>query len=1088
MKLSQLCRDVGIDAVIAGPGATGRPLSAIGTGGPGPLDLGDSAELGGLEIGEVHDDSRAVAAGDLFVALTGQAVDGHRYVAEAAVRGAVAAIVEHPVALPPDARPIVQLQVKNAARALAIIAANRYGRPAAGLTLVGITGTNGKTTTNFLVEALLNEAGLIPGLIGTITYRYRGRSFPAPFTTPTPLLLHRTLAEMSEQGVRAVTLETSSHALALSRLHGLQFRIAAFTNLSQDHLDFHQTMEQYYEAKASLFRHHLLPPELGGLAVVNIDDSYGRRLAAELPPIRRLTVSIDGPADIMVVSEKISIEGITATLRTPLGEVTFQSGLTGRFNLSNLALATGIGVALGLPAAFIGRGLGKVSGVAGRLERVTSARGGRGPTVFVDYAHTPDALERTLAAIRPLTTGAVTTTSPTGKRGRLIVVFGCGGDRDVGKRPQMGRVAAREADLVIITSDNPRTENPQAIIDAIVVGVQAPEIPLRSGLPGPLPRLERLALATATQGFHVEPDRKQAITAAILSARAEDVVLLAGKGHEDYQVVGTAKHRFDDREEAQKALLQREAVPPRSGTGPQVTPATPVAATIELPVARILAATEGKLRRSGAHKFSAVTIDSRAVTPGSLFVAVRGERHDGHSFIAQAIAAGAAGLLVERDRQELLGDTAGLTVIEVPDTVVALGQLARAHREAPEIAARLRLVAVTGSSGKTTTKDLIAAILTAHVSDPKEVLKTDGNLNNHLGVPLTLLRLRPGQRYAVVEMGMSARGEIAYLTALARPEVGVITNVGPAHLETLGTLGNVALAKGELFTGMLDGAAAVYLMAPASTELANYAHAESLVAVHNQAVRAGAASGRLRSFCAQSVVGSTEPAPGAAVQVALRREGEDGLQLELRFPMLANPTGSLPVHLPLLGAHQADNAALAAATALALDIPPATIATGLATVTPGKHRGQLVVIGGRHVLDDCYNANPDSMVAALHTLTGLRGSHGAVAILGDMLELGPTEATLHQKIGEVAATCRLARLITVGERARHIAESAHKLGVPTEIAATAADAARAAAAATQPGDFILLKGSRGMALEGVLDRLRELLSDPAAPAVAQQVH
>jgi UDP-N-acetylmuramoyl-tripeptide--D-alanyl-D-alanine ligase len=422
-------------------------------------------------------------------------------------------------------------------------------------------------------------------------------------------------------------------------------------------------------------------------------------------------------------------------------------------------------------------------------------------------------------------------------------------------------------------------------------------------------------------------------------------------------------------------------------------------------------------------------------------------------------------------------------VIEVPDTLVALGQLARAHREAPEVAARLRVIAVTGSSGKTTTKDLIAAILTAHVSDPNEVLKTDGNLNNHLGVPLTLLRLRPGQRYAVVEMGMSARGEIAYLTALARPDVGVITNVGPAHLESLGSLANIALAKGELFTGMLDGTTAVYQLGAAG---AAGAESTSDQLVHQQALRAGAGSGRLRSFCAQRLSGPSEPT--TVVQVKVRSQSEDGLELELHFPTLQSAAEPLLVALPLLGAHQADNAALAAAAVLALDVPPTAIAAGLVRVTAGKHRGQVVVIAGRHVLDDCYNANPASMAAALHTLTALRGSRAAVAILGDMLELGPTEAALHAEIGEVAAACRLTRLITLGPRARHIAETAQRLGVTTEIAANADDAARAAAATTEPGDWILLKGSRGMALEGVLDRLRALLQDPAAPAAAKQVH
>ena len=1086
MKLSLLCREVGIDSVIAEPGhPLGPAPQAAGSAG-GELDT-LLAALGEREIAEVRDDSRAVQPGDLFVALPGQSVDGHQYVADAVARGAAAVVVEHPVELPAAAGSFVQLQVKSAPQSLAAIAANRYGRPADVLTLVGITGTNGKTTTNFLVESLLQEAGLVPGLIGTITYRYRGRSYPAPFTTPTALLLHRTLAEMGEQGVRAVTLEASSHALALGRLHGVRFRVAAFTNLTQDHLDFHHTMEEYYAAKASLFHHHLLPPELGGLGVINIDDSYGRRLAAELPPARRLTVSIDGPADITVLTERITIDGIAATLRTPVGEVAFHCGLTGRFNLANLALATGIGVALGLPAVLIGRGLSQVHGVAGRLERVSSARGGRGPSVFVDYAHTPDALARSLAALKPLTAPPLTATSPTGKRGRLLVVFGCGGDRDAGKRPQMGQVAARDADVVIVTSDNPRTENPQVIIDSIVAGLLQ-SAPVRSGQGGPPPRLDRQALAIAGHGFYVEPDRRQAITAAILSARADDVVLIAGKGHEDYQIIGTARHRFDDREEAQRALAQREAGPPRSGSAPLLSVTAPLAPTIELPVERVVSATQGKLLRSGPHKFSAVTIDSRLVIPGSLFVAVRGERHDGHSFLAQAVAAGATGVLVERDKAPPeLG--AGIAVIEVPDTLVALGQLARAHREAPEIAARLRVVAVTGSSGKTTTKDLIAAILTAHASEPGEVLKTDGNLNNHLGVPLTLLRLRPGQRYAVVEMGMSARGEIAYLTSLARPDVGVITNIGPAHLESLGSLANIALAKGELFAGLLDGAAVVYLGGPPRDAAADGGDRASLqVEVHKQAVRAGAASGRLRSFCAQTVRTASAPADGAVVQVALQAEGEDGLQLALHFPALATASEPLAVKLPLLGAHQADNAALAAAAALALEVPPAAIAAGLARVAPGKHRGQLLLIGGRHVLDDCYNANPASMAAALRTLTGLRGSHAAVAILGDMLELGPTEASLHAQLGEVAAECRLTRLITLGPRARHLAEAAQRRGVPTELVDTADDAARAAVAATQPGDFILLKGSRGMALEGVIDRLRALLPDPAAPAAAQQVH
>jgi UDP-N-acetylmuramoyl-L-alanyl-D-glutamate--2,6-diaminopimelate ligase len=449
--------------------------------------------------------------------------------------------------------PLLQLPVANATEALAQLAMNRYGRPSDSLTLIGITGTNGKTTSNFLVETLLEEAELRPGLLGTVLYRGPGVNQAAPFTTPTALLLHRTLAELAEHGAKAVAMEVSSHALLLGRLFGVRFRVAAFTNLTQDHLDLHGTMEAYFAAKCQLFHQHLLPAELGGRAVINLDDPWGRRLFATLSPAQRIGFSLTEPADVAVVREKTGVEGISAVFSTPVGEVTLQSPLTGQFNLSNLALSIGIGVALGLSAVQIGRGLSRLSGVPGRLERVPSRRG---PTVLVDYAHTPDALSRVLLTLRPLTTSST-------KRGRLLVVFGCGGDRDAGKRPLMGRAAAEAADLVIVTSDNPRSENPQGIIDMIVAGVES------TGRLTPL--LDRGQLASSASGYFIEPDRRQAIQSAILAAQPEDLVLLAGKGHEDYQIIGTSKLHFDDREEAQRALQLRPDAQTRSG---QLTPAT----------------------------------------------------------------------------------------------------------------------------------------------------------------------------------------------------------------------------------------------------------------------------------------------------------------------------------------------------------------------------------------------------------------------------------------------------------------------------------------------------------------------------------
>jgi UDP-N-acetylmuramyl-tripeptide synthetase len=417
--------------------------------------------------------------------------------------------------------PGTRVRVASAARALGRIAANRYGRPADALTLVGVTGTNGKTTTTFLVEALLRANGGEPGVIGTVTYRFAGQSRPAPFTTPTPLELHATLAEMRAAGCRAAVMECSSHALALDRLEGVAYRVAAFTNLTQDHLDFHGTMEAYRDAKARLFAEHVAD---GGASVVLIDHEYGEFMAqAARGRVIRVSAYADGPAaDVHLTRAGESVSGIDAEWRTPAGEVRVRSPLIGRFNVENLSVAVGIGVALGLEPAAIGAALSSVRGVPGRLERVGAAN------VFVDYAHTPDALERVMAALRPLT------------RGRLIVVFGCGGDRDRTKRPKMGRAVARDADLAIVTSDNPRTEEPHTIIDMILEGVRQEPSP-------PVPPAE---LPTARRGHFPIVDRREAIRVALGAARPGDVVLIAGKGHEDYQIVGKTKHHFDDREEA----------------------------------------------------------------------------------------------------------------------------------------------------------------------------------------------------------------------------------------------------------------------------------------------------------------------------------------------------------------------------------------------------------------------------------------------------------------------------------------------------------------------------------------------------------
>jgi UDP-N-acetylmuramyl-tripeptide synthetase len=471
------------------------------------------------EVRTVRDDSRAVGPGDAFVAVRGLTVDGHDFVAQVVEKGATVVVVEREL---PAAARVTEVIVPDSGKALGWLAQRALGRPSDAMAMVGITGTNGKTTTTFVLESIIAAAGGTPGVIGTVSYRFPGKTFDASFTTPTAIQLAGLLAEMRAGGCSHVVMETTSSALHLDRLEGLRYRVAAFTNLTLDHLDVHGTMEAYFEAKARLFADKIVD---GGAAVAIVDDPYGEPMLARAPAgVRKLRVSIrpGNDADIGVIAAESTIAGIRATLRTPRGNLAIRSAaLLGEFNVANLALAVGVAEGLGLPHGAIAEGIARLPGVPGRVERVANPRG---VDVFVDYAHTPDALERVIHALRPLT------------RGRLICVFGCGGDRDTSKRPKMGKIAADLADLAVVTSDNPRTEPPAAIVDMILEGV-------RQGTPREPPM--------------VEVDRRKAIAAAVRAARpGEDVVLIAGKGHEDYQILGKTKIHFDDREVAAEEIAR----------------------------------------------------------------------------------------------------------------------------------------------------------------------------------------------------------------------------------------------------------------------------------------------------------------------------------------------------------------------------------------------------------------------------------------------------------------------------------------------------------------------------------------------------
>ena len=450
-----------------------------------------------LEIHEVRYDSRAVQPGDLFVAIRGYATDGHKYIDKALAQGAAAIVCEQaPAGVP-------AVVVENSRRALAEIAANRFGHPADSMVMLGVTGTNGKTTTTYLVKHILEDAGHKVGLIGTNQNLIGDEVVETERTTPESYELHALFARMRDAGCTRVIMEVSSHSLVLDRVHGIRFAVGAFTNLTQDHLDFHKTMEAYRQAKAILFT-------ISDKGVINLDDPAAKAMLADAKcPCMTFSCDKDA-ADLTAKNIALHADGVSfvATTRDELARVKLP--IPGHFSVENALTALGIVLQLGLPLADAARSLATATGVKGRVEVVPTDTD---YTVLIDYAHSPDGVENVLRAVRGFA------------KGRVVALFGCGGDRDRTKRPKMGKIAADLADFCIVTSDNPRTEDPQAIIDDILEGMKDSKTPMQ-----------------------VIVDRPEAIHWALAHAKKDDVIVLMGKGHETYQEVNHVKHHMDERE------------------------------------------------------------------------------------------------------------------------------------------------------------------------------------------------------------------------------------------------------------------------------------------------------------------------------------------------------------------------------------------------------------------------------------------------------------------------------------------------------------------------------------------------------------
>ncbi len=484
------------------------------------------------EITSIHYKSQEVKNGGLFVAIEGRKADGHDFIHMAIDRGASAIIAEKAF----EGKPI-SVQVGDTRKALALISSRFYGNPSEKLTIIGITGTNGKTTTAFLTESILKKAGFNTGNIGTIDYRYRNKKFSNPLTTPESLDLQRILAEMVQNDVTHVVMEISSHALDLSRIENCWIDVGGFTNLSQDHLDFHKNMNAYWNSKKRLFTEILNsgPKKRHTRSVINCNDEKGESLFNTMPDS---SISTGSAPDhhIQGTVYQSDLTGMDSTIHTPQGDFSVRTPLIGRHNMDNILVAVGIGMAIGVPQSAMKAGIENLPVVPGRFELIPNSTG---RFVVVDYAHTPGALEKALLSIRALS------------KYRVLCVFGCGGDRDKEKRPLMGEIAGRLADLSIITSDNPRGENHMTIIEQILSGTRRFNPYAYT--------VEQLKNGFEKKGYVVEPDREKAIRLSLSVARPGDVVIIAGKGHENYQIIGDRTILFDDKQVVKSALSKLKA-------------------------------------------------------------------------------------------------------------------------------------------------------------------------------------------------------------------------------------------------------------------------------------------------------------------------------------------------------------------------------------------------------------------------------------------------------------------------------------------------------------------------------------------------
>jgi len=891
------------------------------------IDLSPPGDFLSLGIrGRIQTDTRKLQSGDIFACIVGFAVDGHDFAEKAMQMGASLLIVERFCQLT-----IPQIRVSDSRKATAIVARLCYDDPTKRFELIGVTGTNGKTTTTHIIEKLLNSLNIKTGLIGTLGYKIGDTHYPLQHTTPDIIELNEIFTQMVAADCKVVVMEVSSHALALHRVYGLHFRQAIFTNLSQDHLDFHSDMSDYFQAKMTLF--YMTQAE-NGVCIVNADDEYGRKILSLING-KRFSYSIETTSGdgAYISNAKLSQSG--SVFDVNIGNTEYKgicSPLSGKFNLYNL-LGSLVSVYQYCDDVQFMQAIANVSTltpVPGRLQTVANDQD---ITIIVDYAHTPDALKNILRTVNEY------------KEKRLIAVWGCGGNRDKGKRHQMACISVELADLTIITTDNPRHENPADIIRDII----------RSLYP--------------TDPFYIISDRETAIRSAILLARPGDIVVLAGKGHETYQEIGDTRHHFDDTEMALKALHYKKTYEPVENK-----------LAVPFDILNLEKILYNKMPYQQLQHnipiFDAILTDSRVVGKNTLFIAIKGERFDGAEYVPDVLLSDSNNWCLVNDgkRSASIWDDGNRPASEMQniiytheDPVVVYGLLAKKYLQLFSATK----IAITGSTGKTTTKEILYNIL----STVSSTHKSHENENNMIGVPKNIFAIQPTHNYAIFEIGTNQLGEIDYLANIVKPDYSLVVSINPTHLEGLGTLENVKREK-----------------------LSILQHTQKRAFIPPNSSQPSALSKRMASI--------------PKIHYTSQNDLEKGLQVTIDGTVY--PTS---IRIPFLE----KNIAISIMLATELGISTEDIIAGLAKPLDIAGRMQILNSHGHTLICDYYNANPTSMAAAITYWAGLQPELPHIAILGELRELGKGEIDFHKEIGSLLDKVKKANthIIGVGELTKY---------------------------------------------------------------------